>query len=522
MDPVHVAKNGKGYFMRGKLEVSEKYVKHFGLSSRFTNFEYVKQLVAYDETHEKQIAVHLNNKHLSYATHAQMDVKPMLAIFNFKTADAIDFLVKHENWPDAARTTAQVIRLWARFYQITCGCSREQAFDKKHPEKLQEKVSYLYFFMDFWSSTKLDEKQKNVWGNQKHVAVVCMTFVWVQERLLSQEEIDFFKGANLGGNSVENLHTDVRRINPVPTPQIYSRILKGIALTQLFGDEVKGSNYQVDEGKEFLVKMNDFKKLEEKNLEKELADQQFFEEADILTQGFAQKAVVSYIGGGVLCQIIKNCDVCLAFWTLEKEFSDNSLNALIDCKEFVPDALVRPTDIGHDILQYADDLFVKNRGNFEGDDGLVGSFTTFLIEKISERFGNIPGCHYEAIIKKLTFGKWCHYGKFLNRDLLELNRDEISSEANSSKSTKAKALLNPCTGPARSNSFGVGAEFKFVEEPLVDDNDDIDDFFAREDYDRGEDVEMVEGFDMASSETEAMPDFASADEYAAYLATDPK
>ena len=43
--------------------------------------------------------------------------------------------------------------------------------------------------------------------------------------------------------------------------------------------------------------------------------------------------------------------------------------------------------------------------------------------------------------------KWHHYSKFLNRDLLEINQSEIENEANSSRTTKAWAMLNKPEDP---------------------------------------------------------------------------
>ena len=93
------------------------------------------------------------------------------------------------------------------------------------------------------------------------------------------------------------------------------------------------------------------------------------------------------------------------------------------------------------------DLFMEERG-------LVDPFVKFLKEKISERFDSIPNClgnHYDKIVKKMITWKWHHYSKFLNRDLIEINRSEIENEANSSRTTKAWAMLSKPEDPFRGN-----------------------------------------------------------------------
>ena len=460
-DPAHSQKNGKSLFMKYDVQIPDKYVAKYDLTSNTAKYQYIKDLIEFNEKRsEKKIPVpkDLNRKMcLNYSKFAQMDVKPAMAVFNFATADAIDYMVANEGWPDEARTTAVYIRLWARWYQIMGAYSREHGFDSEKPREMQEKLDFLYDFMDFYGGCKYlgNRNHLNLWGNQKHVLCSTSTVIWLVLRLLKDKNVGFFLPGYLLGNSVENLHTDVRRINPTPTPIIYMRILRGIAMTQMMGESVKGSSYELDQGNKWLVNLTDHKKLQAPDPE-EAADIDFFEDVESAARELHDEMVVSFIGGGVLKKVLigddplvpkSKCTKCIEFWTATTETSNHVLNALIRQKEYRPDAMVTPSDVGHLIFQYADELFVQNRGKFVDQKGLIDAFVTFLIERISERFEGIPDCHFRAIFKKSITGKWHHYSKFLNSEFIQVNRDEIDQEANASRSTKARSLINPVTGP---------------------------------------------------------------------------
>ena len=459
-DPAHGFKNSKSFFMRyNGVELPQETVEKYDLSYNVAHFYWVKRLIEFNEQlGEKKVPVpkNLNRKMcLNYSKYAQMDVKPALAIYNFATADAIDYMVKHEGWSDEASATAVYIRLWARWYQIVGAYTPEDGFDVEKPVDRQEKIDFLIFFKKFYGGCKYlgGVNHISLWGNQKHIILICETVVYVQDRLLKDKNVGIFLPGYLMCNSVENLHTDVRRINPFPTPRIYKYILRGIAMTQMLGESVKGSSYQLDHGKEWLVGFSDRKKLLDQADPEEAADLSLFEEVERFSWDMHPTAdmIISFIGGGVLAKVLTkpNCVKCITFWEETSETSNHILNALIECKEYAPDALVRPSDIAHLIFQYIDDLFEGNREKELEKKGLVDAFLIFVMEKVSERYENIPDCHFKAIVKKSITWKWYHYTNFLNSEYLEVNRYEIEQEANASKTSKARSLINPVTGPAK-------------------------------------------------------------------------
>ena len=433
------------------IKIPAKCMEKYKLTNQYAKFKWVRKLIEYDEKFEKGIAKHLNRKMcLDYTKHKQMDVKSAMLIFNSKTADSIEWMVKNESWADEARTTAVYCRLWARWYQIMGAYNRQDGFDTEKPVERQEKIDFLIFFMDFYANCIYigTKNQLSLWGNQKHVLCSTWTVIWLQGILLEQDDFGFFLPGYILGNSVENLHQDVRHINPLPTGQIYMKILRGISMTQLFGESVRGASYELDHGKNWLVSLSDHKKLLEAN-PKDKANIEFFDDNELVGQDYHEEVANSFIGGAVLGKVLENpdCTTCLDFWKETSETADNPLNSLIEARETVIDGYFRPSDVGHKILQYADRLFVRNRDLEIDKKGLVDAFINFLFERINTRFEDIPGCHFYAIVKKLVTWKWYHYAKYLNTDLTEINKDEIANEMNASKTTKAWAILNADTGP---------------------------------------------------------------------------
>ena len=143
-----IFKNSKSFFIRyNGVELPQETVEKYDLSYNVAHFYWVKRLIEFNEQlGEKKVPVpkNLNRKMcLNYSKYAQMDVKPALAIYNFATADAIDYMVKHEGWSDEASATAVYIRLWARWYQIVGAYTPEDGFDVEKPVDRQEKIDFL-------------------------------------------------------------------------------------------------------------------------------------------------------------------------------------------------------------------------------------------------------------------------------------------------------------------------------------------------------------------------------------------
>lgn len=443
-DPAHLQKSGKSLWQSHlKVELPKKTLDKWGLKYKYAEWKWIVKLIEFDEKYEKSIAPHLKRWVLSTSSYDKMDCKPALAIFNVKTAQALEYMVKHEGWGEEALTAALYVRLWARWFQIIGAYTPLHGFNKKFPIDRKEKEDFILFFMDFYANCKYAENHKSLWQNQKYVLCSSATCLWVADQMLSQPDFEIFLPGYLLGNSVENLHTSVRNVNPLPTPLLYKRILKGIALSQMFSENVKKSNYQLDPGEGWMVNLKDFKKIKAKDPETMVIIELFDEAEHWRAQDFNEDVITSFIGGGVLASTIVacNCVTCINFWVETTETSNHVLNALIAIKEYAPDAMTRPSDVGHSIFLHAEQLFLFYRDKEIKKTGLIDAFVTLIGGEIMEKFDNIPQCHFKVIIKKLMTGKWHHYSKFLNRDFIEANKDEIENEANASKTTKANALV---------------------------------------------------------------------------------
>ena len=204
--------------------------------------------------------------------------------------------------------------------------------------------------MEFISSMKFGENQKKLWQIQKGILCATNTIIWLQELLLNIDEIWFYMPGRAMGNSVENLHQDIRRACSFPTPINYMRNIKGICMTQLMQENVKGASYDRDDAKEWLTSFDDFKKLQLVDHQEEIADMNFFTQAEFVPEDFMEEIVTSYVAGFCLKRFTVKCSICSTFWTESSETSDHMLNALIEAKEIVKDALVYPSDIGHEIF----------------------------------------------------------------------------------------------------------------------------------------------------------------------------
>lgn len=354
-------------------------------------------------------------------------------------------MVKYGDWPAEALATALYCRLFGRWYQIMGATKPEHGFDKYRTDDRRDKVEFLKMFMDFFATLKFGENQKKLWQIQKGVLCATSTIIWLQDFMLSIPEVFFYMPGRAMGNSVENLHQDIRRANPNPTPRCYKRNIKGICMTQLMQENVRGASYERDDAKEWLTSFDAYKKLQEEDDKEDIANSNFFTQAEFTPQDFTEEIATSYLAGFCLKRFSESCQNCSTFWTETSDTSDHILNALINVKEFVKDALVHPSDIGHEIFHYGEFLFKTNRDKQGTKKGLRKVFTTFLVEKINLNYENIPQCHFKQIIDKFIKTRLNFYAEYMNSVALDFNKEDIESEANASFTTKCHSLFKSGT-----------------------------------------------------------------------------
>ena len=71
--------------------------------------------------------------------------------------------------------------------------------------------------MEFFATLRIKGNQKEYWLIQRTVLMATSNVIWLQNKLIQENGAEMFMPGRVLGDSVENLHTQLRKIDPYPT-----------------------------------------------------------------------------------------------------------------------------------------------------------------------------------------------------------------------------------------------------------------------------------------------------------------
>ena len=435
--------------MKYQLRIAEHFVKKWGLESDIVDFDVIKRLIKFQDQHELKIAPHLNADMLEVGSYAAMNVGTAVKLSSEQTAAAVEVMVDKQEGGFTKKdlATAKFCSMVGRWYAYMSGRQPSNAFLKNNPAKNAEIIEFLKEFMEFFATMKITPRQKEMWLLQRTVLLATASVISVKERLIDQDDIDMFMPARTLGDSIENVHTQVRKIDAYPTAVKYLKIVKSIFITQLL--KTTGGSYDFDDSTEYLTDFENLKQLEQEKNEEESAweDYHHFVEAKFEPGNWAENTSLSHAFGYILFKVInpitkkkkqgKKCHDCLAVW-VQTDGDAQVENSLTIAKEFSPGKLNKPSVLGNEVVRTIEALFIANREELLQKKGLLKYFVTNVLDKIVEKYPDLPKCHLKQIVKRFLFARFHFWAERMSQKLIEQNEKDIKSEACASRTTKAK------------------------------------------------------------------------------------
>ena len=346
--------------------------------------------------------------------------------------------------------TAKFCSMVGRWYVYMSGRKPSNAFLKNNPAKNAEIIEFLKEFMEFFATMKITPRQKEMWLLQRTVLLATASVISVKERLIDQDGIDMFMPARTLGDSIENVHTQVRKIDAYPTAVKYLRIAKSIFITQLL--KTTGGSYDFDDSTEYLTDFENLKLLEqEKSVlneeESSWQDYHYFIEANFEPGNWAENTTLSHVFGYILSKVLhpitkknkpgKKCNACIAVW-VQKGGDPQVENSLLTAKEFSAGTFTKPSVLGNEVVRKIEAMFIVNREELLQKKDLLKYFVTNVLDKIVEKYPDLPKCHLKQIVKRFLFARFHFWANRMSQKLIEQNEKDIKSEACASRTTKAK------------------------------------------------------------------------------------
>ena len=137
-DAVHLNKNMRSMFEKYDLTISKKFVEKYKLSSNKVKFQYILDLMEYEENCEKKMAPGLTKRKVAKLNNFQkMDAKRSLAVFSEDVAAGLASLAEFEDIPEM-KTTAKFVSMVAEWFKRMKCRTKEFAFSYENIEKHKE------------------------------------------------------------------------------------------------------------------------------------------------------------------------------------------------------------------------------------------------------------------------------------------------------------------------------------------------------------------------------------------------
>ena len=453
-DPAHEIKSLRKMAFKHNPQVAKKFVTRWGLKSDVVDFQYVKNVIEFQEGKELKIAPHLSKDDcVDLGKFASMDCGPAIKVCSRATGSAIEFMREHYGWEDECLITAKFCHMVGRWYAYMSGRTAAMGFLQRNPGKNKTIIEFLEDFCEFFATLKIHKNQKKFWLIQKTVLMSTASLIWLVKKLIDGGILNEFMGAKTLGDVIENLHSLVRAVNPYPPPLLYKRIVKGISISQFLGTGVMKGSYGQDISTEALI---DFDAVKALCLEKkeDAKEDDFF--LDTLSSSnecdFADVATLALVAGYFLRKVIKNpgskkrkgfkCQACIDIWIQKSDDQSQLDNSLIDHKEFKEGAMTRPSILGNEAFFTMESLFLTNRDTYKEKKRISDIIVHNIVEKMCQQYDSLPLCHLEKIVRKYVNCRLQRWGKFQNKELTTKNKAVIFSEAHSSRSTAAQVTIH--------------------------------------------------------------------------------
>ena len=456
-----------------KLWIHEKYRVEANLPTNVIYREAVQKLIDHDAKNELKLVPHLPKDTLQLGNFAKMRTETAEALLSHQTAAGLRFAMENnpEEFPKEYETTAYFLEKVGKWYSLMYNRRAKMALSKLDPEKYDEMVNFLEWFMGFYSSMKLHENQ--VYGlkpSQEGVILSTSSFQWIAENLI-QEGYDYVLSGKMSQNTLENLWSQYRHKIVTPTALNFIRLTKPICLGQFF-TRPKGASYEADQC-DYLTSFKDVKKTEktwkailevfepEEDFDEEPLDEEIHKiveeiendpeserDTAFMNKHFgvlAKEASLAYVGGYFIYAVIlkkeKPCKKCANSFTTSHESDNQMENKLVGLKEFKEGALKRLSKVGNQMFKIAELIFNERRDALKGKSDITKKLVDEIVKEVSKAISEIPTCHLKQIMQRFITARihwWLSQESAIE---IESHKDIIRNEANSSRCQKQKNVV---------------------------------------------------------------------------------
>lgn len=386
-DVPHIIKNLRNHLCRlQKIVLPQDVVDKHNLPSDVVHLWPVKELMSHERGKAFKLAPHLTDTHLSQGHFDKMKVCYAVDLMSHKTACAIEELVKENVISSQALSTAWFFKTVNKWFDLMCSRHPGMAFSLAKPEKHDEAVAFLEFFMDMFQRVKIGD---GVWKPvQTGVLLSTSSILALQKTLLHEDKYTFVLTSRFTQDSLENLFSVVRGKNPIPTPYQCKVALRIISVSQYLKAPAH-SSYSIDDGAFFLA---DYRSSVPQEVQEMVAGTGKADPDEDLVMPSTEESAFVYMSGYLAASVLKNnvtCSDCRSA-TVDPGNNDKAVGFTLS-KCFKEGALTVPSKKLVSLYHVCETVFRRNEDVLHEPRGC----TDKLVEKIAKAATAIhfPDCH---------------------------------------------------------------------------------------------------------------------------------
>ena len=345
-DDPHLVKNVKAALCNGQdFLIPEEFVLQHNLPSSTATIRHIKQLLEFDAEHQLKLVPGLELKDLDPAHFDKMNVGKALRFISRATSAALHYLVEAHNFPDELKTTAWLLDTLRKWFDLISSRTSQLALSKFSSEKHEEAVLFLEDIIKLFLSIKIGSK--GFWKPiQTGIITTTKSILGLQDLLLGKKGLLYVMTSRFSQDALENLFSQVRLKNPIPTAHEFKTNLRSITIAQYL-TEKKTSSYQNDESEylaDFLTQST------KRNPTLKPAPKLFLSSPITTDESIHTKeiAVLKYIAGHTIYKVKKTsttCESCVG--AVLNPDPDNNSPSFIRFRDYT----------GHSLLNVSDKIF---------------------------------------------------------------------------------------------------------------------------------------------------------------------
>ena len=431
-DVPHLLKNIRGAICGKKsIILSPDIVEKYGLNSRSVCKEHIKALIDFQENLELKVAPDLNALSINPGHFSKMCVRDALKVISLPVSSGLRYLVNSHGYSKDLLTTAWFIELTRKWFDLLTSRHPVDALSMNNLFAYVEAINHLQETTNVFRSLSVEGGSWKPW--QTGLLMSTKSILQLQERLLVSEDYGFVLTARFTSDCIENLFSQVRSKNPVPSAKEVKANLRAVSIAQ-FLTKKKGANYSFDDG-EFLA---DFLNVPaHEGTEEEAEENHEIENNPNLRVDLTRQEedILYYVCGWVLKGVRDNnkvCEQCVK--SVLSLSSDERSASLLEEKDFTGESLVRVSAGIFEIVLEAEQLF--QRFDLTGKDILKSLVSKQLATCESDIVLNCHDILKKMLTKFFRFRLKTHGSLQMKKDMIAKKTAKIGIE----KSSKSMAM----------------------------------------------------------------------------------